>query len=194
MSLRGFPQHVVMPGAKLWRIHSARLGPWFFRSDGTYRFDLVGRSGWGTCYFAEDPLGAFVETLQGFTTVVLPRAELSARSLFAYEVEHALVVADVTQPPAARYGVDASIGGSSTGDYIASQGLAMDVFEAGFAGVRYFVRHDLEQRLTGIALFGPEGAQPDDLLAGSGSPIDESLLARACQEAVFRSQGPLLDP
>lgn len=192
--MRGFPQHVIAPGEKLWRIHGTRYGPWFFRSDGVFRFDLVGRSDWGTCYFAEDPLGAFVEALQGFRSVSLPRAELRARRLYSYSVEHALVLADVTQRDAAEYGLDISISGSTPSDYGTSQRFALDAFDAGFAGIRYRVRHDLRQELTSVALFGPSGPQPDDLLTGTSGELDEQLMARACDEASFRTQGPLLDP
>jgi hypothetical protein len=192
--MRGFPQYVISPGRKLWRIHGSRYGPWYFRSDGTFRFDLVDRPGHGTCYFAEDPLGAFVEALQGFRTVSVPRAELRTRVLFAYSVDHALVLADVTHSEAARYGLDTSISGSTPSDYETSQDFARDAFDGGFAGVRYWVRHDLTQQLTGVALFGPDGGQPDDLLRGDGAELDEELLARACEEASFRTQGPLLDP
>jgi hypothetical protein len=192
--MRGFPQYVISPGAQLWRIHGSRHGPWYFRSDGLFRFDLIGRQAVGTCYFAEDPLGAFVETLQSFRTVAVPRAELDSRVLFAYCVEHAVVVADVTHPEAARYGLDASISASTPRDYGASQAFALKAFDAGFAGVRYSVRHDPGQQLKGIALFGPDGAQPDDLLTGTSGKLDETLVARACAEASFRTPGPLLDP
>jgi hypothetical protein len=191
--VQGFPQYITGPGASLWRIHGSSFGPWFFRNDGLFRFDLTGRPGWGTCYFAEAPLGAFVETLQGFRTVPLPRRELAARRLFQYHVKHALVFADVTGNDAARFGLDASIAGSSPGDYDASQRFASDAFDEGFSGVRYRVRHDLRQTSIGIALFGPQGAQPDDLLEGEDDEIEEALVAEACREAAFRTPGPLLD-
>lgn len=194
MTMQGFPQYVVAPGRALFRIHGSRFGPWYFRSDGLFRFDLIDRPGWGTCYFAEDPLGAFVEVLQGFRNVSLPRAELQARALYRYAVEHTLVLADVTQQAAGRFGLDISISGGSPAGYDASQSFARDAFDAGFAGIRYRVRHDLEQKLTGIALFGPDGAQPNDLLTGDVTELDEHLMARACDCASFRTRGPLLDP
>jgi hypothetical protein len=103
------------------------------------------------------------------------------------------VFADLTGNEAARFGLDASVSASSAGDYSASQTLATEAFDEGFAGVRYRVRHDLSQGMIGVALFGPAGAQPEDLLKGEDRELDEALLARACSEAAFRTQGPLLD-
>lgn len=193
-ALTGFPQHVVRPGATLYRIHGNKFGPWFFRTDGNFRFDLVDSAGWGTCYFAEDPVGAFVEALQGFRAVTLPRGELTARRLFEYRVRHALVLADVTTQVAASWGFDASISASTPLDYDASQRFAAQAYRAGFAGIRYRTRHDIEQDHHSVALFGPAGPQPDDLLEGTASNLDEPLLARACEEMFFRARGPLLDP
>jgi hypothetical protein len=104
------------------------------------------------------------------------------------------VLADVTEEMAARYGIDASIGASTPADYNASQEFAEKCFDAGFAGVRYLVRHDPRQDLWGVALFGPDGAQPDDLLPGADEELDEMLVGRACDVAKFRTRGPLLDP
>lgn len=191
--MQHFPQHVIEYGSNLWRIHGKARSPWFFRADGTFRFDLCDRPGFGTCYFAEAPLGAFVEALQSFRSVSLPRGELAARRLFRLPVAHAVVVADVTAPQAGSFGVDASIGAGRRGDYSESQSLATKIFDAGFAGIRYFVRNDPSQTLRGVALFGPAGPH-DDLLDGNDLPIEEALVARACAEQSFRTRGPLLDP
>lgn len=191
--LRGFPQHVLGPGCRLYRIHHTSHGPWFFHDDGLFRFDLRERPGWGTCYLAETPLGAFVESLQHFRTASLPRAELAARKLYTYEVNHALVFADITATEATRFGIDASAFAGPSGNYGASQMLATHMFDGEFSGIRYRLRNDLGQQLIGVALFGPAGAQPDDLLDGEDNDIDEELLALACREAAFRTRGPLLD-
>lgn len=42
----------------LWRIHPADVAPWFFDVGPDGRFNLAES---GTCYLAEEPLGAFVE-------------------------------------------------------------------------------------------------------------------------------------
>jgi hypothetical protein len=48
------------------------------------------------------------------------------------------------------------------------------------SGMRWRVRHDPEQRLIGIALFGPKGAQPEgNWPPSTSSPIPESLVRDA---------------
>ncbi|MDW5594228.1 RES family NAD+ phosphorylase [Conexibacter stalactiti] len=192
--MNNFPQHVVDHGSLLYRIHHAANGAWFFRADGLFRFDLTDRPGHGTCYFAESPLGAFVETLQSFRSISLPRAEIAGRRLFAVKADFALVLADVTDNAAGRYGIDASVGASSASDYAHSQALATRAFDAGFAGIRYHVRNDLSQRLVGVALFGPTGPHGDDLWPGDDQAIGEEIVALACRDLYFRTRGPLLDP
>lgn len=192
--MNNFPQYVVGHGSLLYRIHRASNGPWYFRDDGLFRFDLTDRAGYGTCYFADSPLGAFVETLQSFRNVSLPRSEIAGRRLFGVRVDYAFVLADLTDNAAGRYGLDAAIGASTAGDYARSQSFATAAFDAGFAGVRYLVRNDLEQQLVGVALFGPVGAHTDDLLPGEDEAIGEDLVANACRDLYFRTRGPLLDP
>jgi hypothetical protein len=48
---------------------------------------------------------------------------------------------------------------------------------AGFAGIRYWVRHDPAQKLHGVALFGPAGATsgPQDA-RGISEAIPEELI------------------
>lgn len=67
MSPRGLPAPPddlpELPSAKLgtkslWRIHAADVAPWFFDVGPDGRFNLAES---GTCYLAEEPLGAFVE-------------------------------------------------------------------------------------------------------------------------------------
>jgi hypothetical protein len=194
--MEGFPQHTVAPGSELWRIHRAGKSPWFFRNDGRFRFDLVGNAQYGTCYFAEKPLGAFVETLQGFRAVPVPRPELTERRLLKLELEHALSLADTTSNSAARFGLDASIAAGSPDDYSRSQKFAQRAYEAGFAGVRYRVRNDLEQTLVGVALFGPVGSHEaiPPMPPGVSEDIPESVVNEACEALDFRVRGPLLEP
>jgi RES domain len=193
--MRGFPQCTIVPDTTLWRIHRARHDVWYFRNDGVFRFDLVGNPQHGTCYFAEDPLGAFVETLQNFRGIPLPRIELVARKLFSVEFRLALTLADLTDNAAANFDLDASIFAGSPEDYSASQEFARDAYDAGFAGVRYRVRHDMRQDLIGVALFGPLGAHSGAALPpGTDEDIPESVVASACTDIGFRVRGPLLEP
>jgi hypothetical protein len=67
LSPRGLPappdELPELPSTKLgveslWRIHAADVSPWFFDAGSEGMFNLADA---GTCYLAEEPLGAFVE-------------------------------------------------------------------------------------------------------------------------------------
>jgi hypothetical protein len=136
----------------LFRIHRDGREPWWFSSDGLGRFDLVAPN--GTCYLAEDPLGAFVEVFR--TTAAIPEVEIAARGLSTLHVPRSLVLADCTARRARAFGITAAV--HSTQDYQQTQPWAEAFARAGFAGVRYLLSHDPAQRLAGIALFGPAGS------------------------------------
>jgi hypothetical protein len=191
----GFPQWTIPPGTSLYRIHREGNGVWFFGNADEYRFDLRGEPTHGTCYFAEAPLGAFVETLQNFRGVAVPRAEIAGRRLFTMAFTQPLTLADLTHNKAADFGLDASIFAGAADDYHQSQDFALRAFANGYAGIRYRVRHDMKQDLIGVALFGPAGPQLDaDMPDGSDDEIPESVISDACIDVGFRVRGPLLEP
>jgi hypothetical protein len=61
-SIRGrwahLPPRHSPSSATLWRIHAADVAPWHFGVGPDGRFNLAQS---GTCYLAEEPIGAFVE-------------------------------------------------------------------------------------------------------------------------------------
>lgn len=150
--LTGFPDHQLLPSESVVRIHRHDRGPWWFSHDGSGRFDLAAPS--GTCYFALDELGAFVEVFREMR--VIPDIELFARRVSVIHVPAPVRLADCTAPAAASFGITAAI--HSTEDYVKTQTWAGALAAAGFGGVRYLVSHDPAQRNVGIALFGPAGA------------------------------------
>ncbi len=85
-------------------------------------------------------------------------------------------LADCASSRARAYGLTAEI--HSTPDYTVTQAWAARLSEAGFGGMRYFLRHDPGQHLVGIALFGPAGV-PHWAAAGgeTGEVIAPSTLA-----------------
>lgn len=153
-TLSGFPARTWKAGRPLWRIHRSTRGAWWFSDDGTGRFDPVRAGGLGACYFAQDPLGAFVEVFR--TRIELDQDDVDERRLARVELNHDLRLADLTSRRALRFGVTAEIGAG--GDYDASQRLAAGLAAAGYDGIRWWVRHDPRQQLAGIAIFGPAGA------------------------------------
>jgi hypothetical protein len=173
------PRKTLRAGTRLYRIHRPRNGPWFF-SRGPGRFDPTGVAGRGACYWAEDELGAWVEALR--TRMLLPESELAQRRLSIATLSADAVVSDLTVRRALRGGVTAAV--SSGADYRESQGLA-DALQDKRAGVRWRARHDLRQKLVGVAWFGPEGPASrtavHNLPATVTLEIPAELIPRACR-------------
>lgn len=154
--LRGFPRYALAPGIDICRIHPGHLGAWWFASDGRGRFDLVLRDGRGTCYLAQRPAGALLESFRGIRTVA--EEDIRLRREFHVGVERRLSLANCCAPSAGRFGVNAEL--HSGLDYALTQRWAAAFDDHGFAGVRHFVRSDPSGTLIGYALFGPAGEPP----------------------------------
>jgi RES domain len=179
----GFPRRTLKATREIYRIHRTDGHPWWFSTDGSGHFDPLG-TGFGACYLAERPLGAWVE---GFRkAMLLAEAEVQNRALFAVALGRDLKLADLTSRRALQFGVTASVGANE--DYTASQALASDAVESGFAGVRYLVRHDPAQPLYGIALFSEAGTTlgTPSLPMGSDMPIPQQLVADAARLFSYR--------
>ena len=128
----------------------------------------------GTCYFAEQPEGCFLEAFKNFSTGV-PIAELQMRRLARIEIPQPLSIADCTAEGARAWGVTAEI--HSSPDYAQTQAWAAALAHSGFDGICYFLRHDPAQRLIGIALFGPAGS-PSGYPTPDSGPIGRDLTER----------------
>lgn len=173
---RGFPRRTLRGTQEIYRIHRPETAPWWFSADGSGRFDPVG-TGFGACYLAEQPLGAWVEVFR--KGMALAESEVKGRALLTVTLGRDLKLADLTSRRALQFGVTASIGANQ--DYSESQALAVNTVESGFAGLRYMLRHDPAQQLYGLALFAPASAASEDQSwpAGSDSPIPRELVADA---------------
>lgn len=174
-----FPVVTWPAGCALWRIHRAACDPVWFSDDGTGRFDPVG-SGFGACYAAAEPLGAFVEVFR--TRLELDAADIDDRRLSELTCTRDLRVANLGSRAALRYGATAQLG--ADGDYSAAQALAAGLCAEGFDGVRWWVRHDPAQELTGIAVFDRADVQ---LSAGTAAGIDDGLLSEARRAFGYRA-------
>jgi hypothetical protein len=188
VTLQRFPQRTLRADREIYRIHrfqrlSGSSG-WWFSFDGAGRFDPVG-TGKGSCYFAERPLGAWVEVYR--RRMLLAEAAVLDRWLMSVRVGRDLRLADLTSRRALEFGVTASLGANER--YDASQAFAADALGAGFAGIRYLVRHDPAQKLYGIALFGEAGEQPANDRAEASIldyPIPDELIAEARRRFGYR--------
>lgn len=170
--MRQFPRRDLPSGFPLFRIHLARFGPWWFSRSGYGRFDLREPADMGTCYFAEQPEGCFLEVFKDFSAAV-PKTEIQIRRLARVELESGLSIADCTSEKARAWGITAEI--HSSPDYSKAQDWAAAFTRSGFDGIRYYLRHDPAQHLLGIALFGPAGS-PSGFPAAVSVPIGTELL------------------
>lgn len=151
--LRGFPSYTLRRGSPVHRVHRSDRDPWWFSSDGRGRFDLVLRPGRGTCYLARTPAAGMLETFKGIR--LLPEAEVERRRVFTARFERPLRLGNCCAAGAARFGVNSEV--HSTADYGKTQRWAAAFADAGFDGVRYFIRSDPSSSLIGYALFGDAG-------------------------------------
>ena len=118
-------------------------GPWWFSSGTSQRFDLDPPM--GTCYLAEDPLGAFIEVFQDWMGAIVPAAEIEMRRLSTLSVPTAMVLADCTDQRGLAFGITAEI--HSSVDRALTHAWAAAFAQTGFDGIRYLVRHDPAQQL-----------------------------------------------
>ncbi len=177
MSPRGLPAPpddlAELPSTKLgteplWRIHAADVAPWFFDIGPDGRFNLAES---GTCYLAEEPVGAFVEKFGRLLRPggVIPEPLVDMQRLSRLRPAKANVV-DLTNPEVLGLaGVTAEI--HSTSDYDLTQDWALALHEAGYDGIRYRARHDPRGELTSIALFG-SNRPPRSAAKSTPIPVD----------------------
>lgn len=177
MNPRGLPappdELPELPSAKLgtealWRIHGADVSPWFFDAGPDGRFNLTDT---GTCYLAEEPIGAFVEKFGRLLRPggVIPEPLVDAQRLSRLRPPKVSVV-DLTDPRVLGLaGLTAEI--HATTAYGLTQSWASTLQDAGYAGIRYKARHDPRGKLVSIALFG-SGKPPRSAARTTAIPVD----------------------
>ena len=153
MKVGRLPRRTLKAGSTLYRIHQARHGAWYFDASPHGRFNPTGTAGRGTCYWAEDPLGAWVESFR--TLMTLTTDDVDARALTTITLRRDIEVADLAVKRALAAGVTVAVTGGP--DYAPAQALA-DALQGEKDGVRYRVSHDLSGKLTAIGWFGDAGA------------------------------------
>ncbi|HEY5709340.1 MAG TPA: RES family NAD+ phosphorylase [Solirubrobacterales bacterium] len=181
IAFRELPVRRLEPGQRLYRIHRAAHGPWFFSGDGNGRFDPA-TTGRGACYLAEAALGAWIETFR--TSMTIAEDDVSSRVLSSIELDRPFELADLSHRRALAAGATAAV--MSGEDYDPCHATA-DGLQGVRDGILWRVRHDLGQRLLGVALFGPAGAQPDgDWPPADTAPIGSDLIRVAEDEFGYR--------
>ena len=175
-----FPARRIDSATPLFRIHQRHRHPAWFNTDGLLRFDPPQgqRDRFGVCYLGLEPLASYVEVFGRFRAV--PKAELDRRRLSELTVCHDVEVADLTDR--AVLGAFRITAAHSAGtDYEPAQELAGRLFEVGFDGVVYRVRHDPAMELEAVALFGEPGETPNRFNPPKSIPIPDELIAAGQQ-------------
>jgi hypothetical protein len=99
--LAHFPRVTLKSSKELFRAHRRANAPWWFSSDGTGRFDLIGSQ--GTCYLADSPEAALRESLGRVVRAgIVDVAELADRVISNVAVTKSKTLADTTSAKAAN--------------------------------------------------------------------------------------------
>jgi hypothetical protein len=171
------PHRTLPAGTELYRIHGADLAPWYFSSDARGRFNPIGTPGRGACYWAETPVGAWIESFR--TLMTWAAEDVAERALSTVSLRDALVVCDLTVKKALAAGVTVALSGGE--DYRVPQALA-DALQGKTDGVRYRLRHDLSGTHIGIAWFGDAGVPSRPAAPTRTGEIPEALIDQARRE------------
>jgi hypothetical protein len=172
--LKAFPVWHVHAGTVLCRVTSTGFGPWWFSSTGEGRFDLAPPR--GTCYLADDEVGAMLEVLGPI--VVVSSGWTRRLSIWHLGLPDQCSAADTTVRAARGFGVTAELASMTPYDLPHRWAAAFAV--AGHQGVRYRVRHD-PGGSRALALFGAAGERRR-WPRGRGRVVDDDLLARLAAE------------
>ena len=139
-------------GAKyLWRIHAAETAPWFFDTGPEGRFNVPHG---GTCYLAEQPLGALIEKFGRLLRPggVIPEPLLDGQRLSRLRPPRVDVV-DLADPRVlGLIGLTAAI--HTTTNYALTRAWAVALRREDYGGIRYKARHDPRGQMVSVALFG----------------------------------------
>jgi len=172
------PRTELAAGTTLYRIHKAKDGAWYFAAHPDGRFNPCAAAGRGACYWATEPLGAFVETFRTTRTII--EDDFDAKVLSTIELTEATTVVDLTD----RKGLAAGVTGALVNgtDYDEPQRLASDL-QGTVDGVLWHARHDLAGDLICVALFGDEGAPTGAAVDALPKPVTQPIPADLIQAA-----------
>jgi RES domain len=157
-ALRRFPTRRLAAGARLYRIHRAGHGLFFFGSEGAGRgrFDLPAPL--GACYLALSGEAAFLETLARRPVRLIPLEEVDRRRLTVAPLPRPVDAANLPVKRAREFGLTGEI--HATVDYAATRAWARALHAAGFAAMVGIPRHDVTGRQRSVTLFDREGEHP----------------------------------
>ncbi|MGH9243829.1 MAG: RES family NAD+ phosphorylase [Acidimicrobiales bacterium] len=157
--LRAFPKRRLRSGIRLYRIHRAPQGPFWFASspEGVGRFDVPRPS--GACYLALSGEAAFLEALARRPKRVIPAEEVERRRLTVAPIPRDLTDAANLPVKAARaFGLTGEI--HSTIDYEITRSWARALLAAGHRAIVAIPRHDVTGKQRSVTLLDRAGDHP----------------------------------
>ena len=178
-STADFPSVTIPEGAELHRIHRRSTHPAWFSSSGSERFDppVSHRARYGSCYIAFDAMASYLEVFGRMDAV--SSTDIHRRALSRLTTDRALTLADLTDRSVlGTFRITASV--STGSDYEPSQQLSAELFDAGFDGIRYRVRHDPALAHEAVAMFGEPGQHEERFDEIKTSDIPEHLIEGGC--------------
>jgi hypothetical protein len=173
-----FPSRDLPTTYPFARIHRHdRDAEWFCHATDC-RFDPPKDAGFGTCYLATQPLGAFIEKFGRFQRGGVPRSLIDAHRLAILGLPSPLRAADATDRTIlGRWGLSAELWAGD--DYDGAQQWAHRLHQAGFGAIWYPASHDTRGGFINVALFGKPGYAPDAFVPYA----DELIPIELCDEA-----------
>lgn len=176
---RRFPRRTIKAGARWFRQHAARVGPWWFSSSGAGRFDLDPPC--GTCYLADSQAATIRERLGPDLARHRAVAEsiLAGRSISALILPADLRAANLDANRAAdQYGITGEL--TTMTPYDVPRAWARTLHQADFDAIKGRLRFALG-RARGLALFGTAGEHadwPSDDSAGDALAVARQMKLR----------------
>ena len=174
-SLKAFPRRIVNRADRFFRVSRRGRGAWWFGSDHG-RFDLPAPR--GTCYLANQPLTALIETIpdgEGDAIDAIDRGHFAGRVLHRLHLPGRRSLAHLASRKAAAFGVTNEL--ATTLPYDLPRRWALAFAGNGLGGVWYRSRPDLGSGSRNVAVFGQEG-EAKDWPTGEGADIDDELIER----------------
>ena len=171
---REFPTFTWPAQQPLSRVHRVEHDTAYFATGQDGRFNPpLPEAGFGTLYLSSHPRGAFVETLGRFRYI--SQAMINERVLAEVYMSSDLRLADLTNPQVlGKFGISNDLSmGNEDDAYALAQQWALRLWQAGFSGLYYGARRDVELQSRSVALFGKPGDEGESGVLSTLHPLSE---------------------
>lgn len=174
------PIKIIQRGDLLYRIHHRKYEPNFYATvEGRFNSPKVSPS-FGVCYLALVPMACFIEKFG--------RIEEKPVSISDHKISTLKATSDqrvVELPHSTNLGLLEKTADIYAGkNYSDSRALSEELFDRGYSGIQYHLRHSMGRSLEGIALYGKADEFSSVLEKTDTQEINTGLMMEA--EELFR--------